>query len=208
MKIKLLVVAAATVMAGSAMAQSAFEGFYGQLGVGYESTSVKFSGGTVDSTSYSASANNSNSFSGVIGVGGYIPVSSSFLMGVGIEYNPIPSSSANATVTVSGATPDIISYKKKSSYNIFLSPAIVIEKDKLAYAKVGYTGATIQADGNNTNYTGYSLGLGYKQIIDGGLYGFGEFNYAAYSSQIDGPGLTGTNKPSAINVMVGIGYKF
>ena len=34
MKIKLLVAAAATIMAGTAMAQSAFEGAYGQLGIG------------------------------------------------------------------------------------------------------------------------------------------------------------------------------
>lgn len=209
MKKKLLVAALFTVVGTGAMAQSAFEGAYGQIGIGYESTSVNFSGGTVGGVGYSASANNSNSFSGVIGVGGYFPVTSTFLMGIGIEYNPIPSSSANATITVpslglSGTT----SYKKKDSYNIFVSPAIAIEKDKLAYAKVGYTGATIQADGENTNYTGYSLGLGYKQIIDGGLYGFGEVNYAAFSSQNDGTGLTGTNKPSTMNVMVGIGYKF
>jgi hypothetical protein len=41
MKIKLLVAAAATVVASSAMAQSAFEGAYGQLGVGYQSSKGK-----------------------------------------------------------------------------------------------------------------------------------------------------------------------
>jgi len=40
MKNKLLVVIATTLIAGSAMAQSAFQGFYGQVGVGYENNRV------------------------------------------------------------------------------------------------------------------------------------------------------------------------
>jgi opacity protein-like surface antigen len=214
MKIKLLVAAAATVVASSAMAQSAFQGFFGQVGVGYEAASTSFTGGTVEGTSYSASANNSNSFAGTVAIGAYFPVSGSFLLGVGAEYSPIPGSSANVTLSIPAADPSTYSgtWKKKNSYNLFVSPAIAIDKDKLAYAKVGFTGANIDAtiDGstNTTSYTGYSLGLGYKQIIQGGLYGFGEVNYAAYSSKSDGDGFSGTNKPTATNVLVGVGYKF
>jgi outer membrane immunogenic protein len=198
------------------IAQSAFEGFYGQVGVGYESTSVKFSGGTQASVGpYNISSNNSNSFTGVIGIGGYFPVTKSFLMGIGAEYNPIPSSSADYTVNL----PSIpfsytASYKKKNSYNIFLSPALVIDKNKLAYAKVGYTGLsseqTVLGEKTTSNFTGYSLGLGYRQVIQGGLYGFIETNYATYSSKQDTnvDGATGTNKPTTMNAIVGIGYKF
>jgi outer membrane protein TolC len=78
MKIKLLVAAAATVVASSAMAQSAFQGFFGQVGVGYESASTSFTGGTVSGTGYSVSSNNSNSFAGTVAIGGYFPVSGSF----------------------------------------------------------------------------------------------------------------------------------
>jgi len=214
MKIKLLVAAAATVVASSAMAQSAFEGFFGQVGIGYESASTSFTGGTVSGTGYSVSADNSNSFAGTVAIGGYFPVSGSFLLGVGAEYSPIPGSSANYTISVPAASPSTYSgtWKKKDSYNLFVSPAIAIDKDKLAYAKVGFTGANIDStyagSSETTGYTGYSLGLGYKQIIQGGLYGFGEVNYAAYSSKNDGGGFSGTNKPTATNVLVGLGYKF
>lgn len=194
----------------NAMAQSNFEGVYGQLGLGYESVSVKFTGGrTEDGFVYNGSGDNSNSFSGVIGVGGYFPLTTTFLMGVGVEYNPIPSSSSNVTISVPSVNfSETTKYKKKSSYNVFLSPAIAIEKDKLAYAKIGYTGLGIEVEGDKENYKGYSLGLGYKQIINGGLFGFGEVNYSAYSSKSDGDGLTGSNKPKVMNVMVGLGYKF
>ena len=46
MKIKLLVAAAATVVASSAMAQSAFQGFYGQVATGYENNNVSNLNGT------------------------------------------------------------------------------------------------------------------------------------------------------------------
>jgi outer membrane immunogenic protein len=197
-------------------AQSAFQGFYGQVGIGYESTSVKFSGGTQASVGpYNISANNSNSFTGVIGVGGYFPVTQSFLMGIGAEYNPIPSSSADYTVTLPAVPLTYsASYKKKNSYNIFLSPALVIDKNKLAYAKVGFTGLsseqTVLGEKTTSNFTGYSLGLGYRQIIQGGLYGFIETNYATYSSKQDTnfDGATGNNKPTTMNAILGVGYKF
>jgi outer membrane immunogenic protein len=210
---KLLVAAAVAGLAGAVNAQSAFEGGYGQIGVGYESSSLSFSGGALTSgtssgRAYSASAGDSNSFSGVIAVGGYFPVSKSFLLGIGAEYSPIPASSANYTITVpSNGASGTGTYKKKDSYNIFLSPALVIDKNKLAYAKVGYTGTNVEIDNATTSYTGYSLGLGYRQIIQGGLYGFIESNYASYSSK-NVEGATGTATPSAMNVLLGVGYKF
>ena len=195
------------------MAQSAFEGLFGQVGIGSESSSVSFTGGTVIGRSYSATGDNSNYFVGAVGVGTYFPVTSSFLLGVGAEYSPIPGSNANYSISVPSASyTGTGTYKKKDYYNLFISPAIAIDKDKLAYAKVGYTGVNIETSSggitDTSRYTGYSLGLGYKQIIQGGLYAFGEVNYAAFSSQSDGSGFSGTNKPTVTNVLVGLGYKF
>jgi outer membrane immunogenic protein len=214
---KRLVFAVGIAMASMhANAQSTFEGFYSQVGAGYESVSVKFSGGTQTGFGpYTISSENSNSFTGAISVGGYFPVTQSFLMGVGAEYNPIPSSSADYTVTVpSQSLTYSASYKKKNSYNIFLSPALVIDENKLAYAKVGFTGLsseqTVLGEKTTSNFTGYSLGFGYRQILQGGLYGFIETNYATYSSKRDTnfDGATGTNKPTTMSAIVGVGYKF
>lgn len=189
---RLLVATLFAASATGAFAQSAFEGFYGQAGVGYESSSTSFSGGSVQGFPYSVSANNSNSFAGTVGIGAYFAVTSNFLLGIGAEYSPIPSSNANFTLNVPGTNLASVpgTWKKKDSYNLFVSPAIAIDKNKLTYAKIGFTGTnielTIGGDSETTSYTGYSLGLGYKQIIQGGLYGFGEVNYAAYSSKSDG----------------------
>jgi opacity protein-like surface antigen len=214
MKKQLLLAVATTVLAGSAMAQSAFEGFYGQIGIGYESLSPSYSGGTVATTpttqtAYTASADNANGFTGNVGLGYNFALSKGFLLGIGAEYSPLESSSANYTVRIPSVNASAVSkYKKSNSYNVFLAPGIVIDKDKLVYVKVGYTGMSVKADSDTGNYTGMSAGLGYKQMISGSLYGFAEVNYAKYGDQNMGAGVTGTSNANVTNALVGIGYKF
>ena len=190
-------------------AQSAFEGAYGQIGVGYESVTPSFSGGSVYGRSYSASGSNANSFVGTATIGYSFAVTPSFLLGIGAEYSPFAGTKANYTVTVPGIASATGQYNKENSYNIFISPGLVIDKDKLAYAKIGYTGASVKSEGGDTtNLSGYSLGLGYKQIISGGLYGFGEINYASYGNANVGGPFSGTFSANSANALVGLGYKF
>ncbi len=229
MKIKLLVAAAATLLASSAMAQS-FEGAYGQVGIGYEnvtpslslgSMSVTGSGSLVGNYPYSSSISNSNSFTGAVGLGYNFAVTKDFLLGIGAEYNPIEGESANYSASNSTLGTTNGSWKKQNSYNIFLSPATPIGKDALLYGKIGFTGASVKSTASGisdtTNLTGYSLGAGYKQFISGGLYGFGEVNYASYSNKNSSESTsvstytlsqTSTFSANVFNVMVGIGYKF
>ena len=239
MKKNLLAVALLSVTATGAMAQSAFEGAYGQLGIGYGNVSPSVSNVTISGSAggttltnfpLSSSVGNSNDFTGTATIGYNFGVTKDFLLGIGAEYSPFASSSSNVTANYgpdgSGAWyRATTTFKIENSYNIFLSPAIVIDKDKLAYAKVGYTGASANTAGQTVNLNGYSLGLGYKQIISGGWYGFGEVNYAAYGNQnlstsynsVVTVGGTTYNVPTTakatvsantMNVLVGVGYKF
>lgn len=220
---KLLVAAAVAGLVGTANAQSAFEGFYGQVGVGYESISPEGNGASVNwggtTYNFSQSFDQANSFNSTITAGYNFAVSKDFLLGIGAEYSPLNGSSANYSFSNASAGTVSGSYKKLNSYNLFLSPTVVIDKDKAAYFKVGYTGAAIKdnADGSTVNYTGYSLGLGYKQIISGGLYGFGEVNYANYGDKTQTQsGRSGSTNwsstvssgASSMNFMVGVGYRF
>lgn len=129
------------------------------------------------------------------------------MLGIGAEYSFLPTSQANLTDTDGGVTLTE-KYKNQNTYNIFLSPGIVISKDSLAYAKVGYTGTSYknESEGITDNLQGYSLGLGYKQIIRGGLYGFAEGNYFSYNNKTTACGskLSG----NSMNLLVGVGYKF
>ena len=216
----------ATFSSMQANAQSKFEGAYGQLGVGYENVSPTFnsSGLTVSGLGtlpINTTVSNQGSVTGVVGVGYMAGLTKDFLLGLGVEYSPFAGQSGNYSYGITGVGTQTGTYQKQNSYNVFLSPATPIGQDGLLYGKVGFTGASIKAtesgSSNTTNYTGYSLGVGYKQIIQGGLYGFGEVNYISlgnttntYSGVVSGRTYSYSNTSSAnsYNAMVGIGYKF
>lgn len=225
MKTKLLVAVASTVLATSAMAQSAFEGAYGQLGIGFDNNTTSSSNITVNGGApFSAPGASGGSFAGVVGLGYNFAVSKQFLMGIGADYGFINSGKfygSNADIQNAG-------FQVTNRYNLFVTPGYIIDKDKLAYLKVGYSnqnvkvfdGASDSATQGQTiaqgNASGYVLGLGYKQMIAGGFYGFGEANYYNYGgvpstskTLSDGNVVTNYNpKSNAYQFLVGVGYKF
>jgi len=231
---KLLFLIATTLIATSASAQSAFEGFYGQVGVGYESNSLNSNTGTLSVPGFSVSVPASNfsgsGFSGAIGAGYNYSVMPQFLLGIGVDFNPLSVSTSSGPIINSG-TPSLTSFKFSNRLNIFLTPGYEIDEAKLIYLKAGYSMEKVQSntpassDGfttamnNSTNARGYILGLGYKQLVDKNIYIFGEGNYMSYS-QINIPNsgtaqggggalsVTQAGTPSAYQFLVGVGYKF
>ena len=104
-------------------------------------------------------------------------------------------------------------------YSVYLAPGYVIDKDKLVYAKVGYTGATIGLNGpslpySTVNLTGYTLGVGYKQMVTQSIYLLGEFNYAGFSNKTatvttsTGTNVTAPFGGTGMDFLVGVGYRF
>lgn len=223
MKKNLLVAALLSVAATGTMAQSAFEGAYGQLGIGFDQNSVSSSTATVNGLSGVAlPSTDAGSFSGVVGLGYNFSVAKDFLLGVGADYGFLPSSGTNGTNS-NGTFQSKISNR----YNVFVTPGYVLAKDKLAYLKAGYSSQTVKVtDQSNigTNgetmgsgsASGYVLGLGYKQMVASGFYGFGEANYYSYSgAQFGSTTLSNGDatssfspKSSAYQFLVGVGYKF
>lgn len=215
----------ATFSSMQANAQSKFEGAYGQIGVGYENITPTFNSSGlniagVGTAPISTNVSSQGSVMGVVTIGYMMPINKDFLLGIGAEYNPFNSQSGNYNYGIGSARVSG-TYQAQNQYNIFLSPATPVGTDGLLYGKVGYTGASIKATEAGTssteNLTGYSLGLGYKQIIQGGLYGFGEVNYLSYSNKTNSySGTSGgyaysysmTQSANVFNAVVGIGYKF
>ena len=166
----------------------------------------------------------------------------------------IPVTSANAagsTAIDPGAslTYNGMSMQLSNRFNLFITPGYAIDKDKLVYLKAGYSQVTAQynrntsltrttangvsstspATGGNqsSNQGGYLLGIGYKQVITKGLYGFVEGNYMGYSApsytfsttnSLDrSRGVTATSTRTGVTsfaslntfqVLVGLGYAF
>lgn len=189
---------------------------------------------TAASGTSSSSVNDVTTGTANISAGYNWGINSNYVLGLRATYYPGASSAASGSFTTSTAAlaspvpvaagttlgaPAPISYNVKNLYSIVLTPGYAIDKDRLVYAKVGYTGATIGLNGptlaySTTNLTGYSLGVGYKQMISQSLYLLGEFNYAGFSNKTvtltntSGVNLTGTFGGSGIDFLVGVGYRF
>ena len=220
-----LVIALAT-LATSSFAQSKFEGFYGQIAVGYESISPTLTNtpiavsGSSSTIPLATSISSTSGATGNVALGYTASINKDFTLAIGAEYYPINSQSGNYTSTLAGKTSSG-TYQKQNVYNIYLAPGMNVGTDGLAYFKVGYTGASIkstQGSASSTeNLSGYSLGLGYKQFFTGNWYGFGEANYFSYGNSVDNqraPASTRTLSWSTTlnanvyNLLIGLGYKF
>ena len=269
MKIKTLIVGIGFIsLTAPALAQSVFTGFYGQVSTGYESNQLGSSSGRtteIPNNNTDIKLNGaSQNFGGaplVLGAGYYWQASNKWLIGVGADYSALSQTSstvpfnitnasgnttivAGSTVTANGA-----SIKLYNRFNLFVTPAYAIDKDKLVYLKAGYSQVTSQlnransstrtlngvsttsasAGGNqSSNQGGYLVGLGYKQMIMSGLYGFVEGNYMGYSApsytyttatrpiiELHGVSSTGarTNDRNfaslnTYQLLIGVGYAF
>ena len=221
---KLLVTAAVTSLIGTVNAQSAFEGAYGQLGVGYDNNNVSSSSLFSNTTRVTTDSTNFGNFAGVVGLGYNFAINKQFLLGVGADYGFMSSSLSKASAQFSNT----VGYKISERYNIFLTPGYVLDKDKLAYLKVGYSSQSLKSTDETPssasrgesigsgNANGYVLGLGYKHMIRSGFYGFGEANYFNYSGASFASTRLSTAeiisnfspKSSAYQFLVGVGYKF
>jgi len=215
-----------------AFAQSQFVGAYGQISTGYENNQV--SSAQLIGKGYGATPNTTNSVtinSGsaplVLGLGYLFPVQNNFTLGLGVDYSTLTQETSSAAFyypTIKNSPSFDYKFTISNRFSIFATPGYAIDKDKLAYAKLGYSSQSVQysqtnccsSPSNKAQVGGYVLGLGYKQLITSGLYGFVEANYYAYakpslsSTYTDEGGGTVSSNPnmSAYNLLLGLGYRF
>ena len=231
MKKNLLAAALLTVAATGAMAQSKFEGAYGQVGVGFSSVTPSLTnsvlrppaGNTPSSYTYNTSIDSTNSFTGAIGLGYTFAVAPKFTIGLGGDYSPFNGNSGNFTQTNSSLSPSSSTYswKQKQSFDLYIAPGFEVTPDGMLYGKFGYAATSISyATSGSQNLSGYLVGLGYKQFITSGFYGFIEGNYTSYGEQTLtatgawNSGTTGTYtntakfSANAFTGLIGVGYKF
>ena len=216
----------------AAFAQSQFVGAYGQVSTGYENNRV--SSAQLTGTSYGGTPNTTNSVSTtsgsaplVLGLGYLFPVQNNFTLGIGIDYSALTQETSPAAFyypTIINSPNYDYKFTISNRFSIFASPGYAIDRDKLVYAKLGYSTQSVQysqtnccsSPSNKAQVSGYVLGLGYKQLITSGLYGFVETNYYAYakpslsSTYTDEGGGTVSSNPniSAYNFLLGLGYRF
>lgn len=221
-----LALALAGVFSVNANAQSAkanaWEGFYGEAAVGYAVFTPTVNNATIALTPtvsrpVTTSTNNLNSAINKVVLGYNYGINDKYTLGIAASYAIGASSAASGNFTVNGQTKSF-QYQLKNIWSVTLNPGYAIDKDRLVYAKVGATGNTMGLNGataayQTQNFTGYVLGLGYKQMVTQSIYLLGEVNYASLSSKTgtlatsSGP-ITANLGGSGYDFVVGIGYRF
>lgn len=232
MKAKLFLGCSGLFFSYAVIAQSQFVGAYGQISTGYENNRV--SSAQLTGTPYGGTPNTTNSVSTnngsaplVLGLGYLFPVQNNFTLGIGVDYSTLTQETSPAAFyypAINNSPSFNYQFTISNRFNIFATPGYAIDRDKLVYAKLGYSSQSVQysqtnccsSSSNKAQVSGYVLGLGYKQLITGGLYGFVEANYYAYakpslsSTYTDDGGGTVSSNPnvSAYNLLLGLGYRF
>ena len=196
----------------------AWQGPWAHAGVGAANFVPGFSGGQyMGAYPYSATKNDLNTVIGSISAGYTFALSGPWTLGIGASLIPGTSTSASYSVAITtprGTSTGPGTYNVANVYGFTLQPGYAIDKDKLVYAKVGYSGATANTNSDtfgtaSSGLSGYALGLGYKQVITTGLYGFVEFNYAKYNNvTVPYSQLSGTINATGMDVVLGLGWKF
>ena len=222
-----LLAIALTTLATSSFAQSKFEGFYGQIAVGYESISPTLTNtpiavsGTSSTIPLATSISSTSGATGNVALGYTASVTKDFTLAIGAEYYPFNSQSGNYSSKAKGGNGTSGTYQNQNVYNIYLAPGMNVGTDGLAYFKVGYANNSFKSSSGSVSQTqnlnGYSLGLGYKQFFAGNWYGFGEANYFSYNNVTETTNVkvgsynlrfSDTVGMNVYNFLVGVGYKF
>ena len=202
MKMKLLVAAAATVVASSAMAQAnPFEGFSAGVNVSAvgASTQLNVPGQTIKFGEQSIVPS--------LEVGYMYGVTKEFALGVTATYD---------LTNTNAGTFGPVQFKAKDHYSINLKPGYVFNNSSMVYAIVGYNSIKGEASGagfsQSQNNSGIGVGLGLQFLVDKNIYIKAEAQQITFSSkniQVTGIDTTGlSSKGSATLGTIGIGYKF
>ena len=161
--------------------------------------------------------------------GGYnFEINPKILLGVGVELSA--SDSHNNVTTdlyftgTASSPPVLLGTTENESHlwgrvNVFISPGYVISKDKLVYTKLGISHMGMflfngEPPSITNTYTGYLVGLGYKQVYKENLYRFGEINYYNYPLEGETFTLDAANFSTietsydSLIIIVGFGYLF
>jgi opacity protein-like surface antigen len=182
-----------------------FEGFALSAATGYQNYQTKNDSWTPTSLSMETI----NNYGAPLWLGGEYTwsMSDKYTLGFGIETNALSTSEGSWALrgsTSAGTT------KVTSMTNLYVKPGMVLDKDSLIYAKLGYTsGKWTVSDGSSDTSTGFSIGLGYRQDFSKTLFGFGEFNsFSGKTLDETGTGVTYKSTTTGTNLLVGVGYRF
>ena len=216
----------------SAQAESQFEGWYGQAGVGANEPNLNLSSTPlVNSTppyshSITTHVTNSSNLSGVITVGYLKTIRDAFLFGVSLDAHPFVSPANSYALAISQPVITVNGeFQNQSNYALSMTPTWQISPSSMTYLKLGYVwgsvaknctttrnGASVAAS-QTINLSGTNVGIGFRHILSGQIYAYTELNAVYKNDNVQtntspAGSYTATSGGSYYNAIFGIGYRF
>ena len=201
-----------------AQSKSFFEGFYADFALGYRSVNTQTSsnlslnGAIVPSTlSTSTPTNTVTAYT----LGYNFTFAKSYILGIGANLSPASGQAQQVQVRALNQNISLPGIKPLYNYGIFITPGVDLGNG-MAYLKAG-TQTQVNNSNTSSNFYGYLLGLGYKQIVYQSVYLFGEADYASYSTQTATKAIATsgrminasvTSTPQGSRFLIGVGYQF
>ena len=163
---------------------------------------------------------------GAVDVGYSIPLSDSFLIGIGVSHTP---GEANISKADDAADAADITIKAEDFYTYYIQPTISVSENSAVFVKLGKSDADLKITGDYTGtasseLSGNSYSLGTKTMFSSGMYFSAEAGYSDYDNifvndigNVDtanergsSNGVTGDAKadPSTAFGQFSVGYKF
>jgi len=201
-----------------AQSRSNFDGLFTDIGLGYRdanaatTSTLTLNGSQIPST---LNLGQPSSTVGVLTVGYNFPLSSKFELGVGANISPGSGQAQQIQVKALNQTISLPGNKPLYNYGLFLTPGLVIA-DGLLYLKAGIQ-TQVNNNNINPNFDGHLFGLGYKQLIYGTIYLFGEVDYISYQTQtttktlilpVGAINASVTTRPQGARYLIGLGINF
>ena len=181
-----------------------FKGFALEVSGGYQNTdsngdsSPKIDGvsqtGIASSTGLTTSGFDDSDSIYAIGGSYNFSIDEKYLLGIGFDYNLNDIDVGTSKLTnhgPGGITIDWNEYELKDLFSVYIKPQLVIDEDKLIYAKLGYVSADLSIISGDSEYVsssnesmhGYTVGAGYKQAFSQSFFGFFEVHYTQFAEE-------------------------
>ena len=209
-----------------------FKGFALEVSGGYQNTdsngdsSPKSDGVTIPRMTTSGFDDSDSIYA--IGGSYNFSIDEKYLLGIGFDYNLNDIDVGTSKLTnhgPGGITIDWNEYELKDLFSVYIKPQLVIDEDKLIYAKLGYVSADLSIISGDSEYVsssnesmhGYTVGAGYKQVFSQSLFGFFEVNYTQFAEGSALANYKGLGPDYTVSsdvdidfyaAKVGIGYQF
>ena len=161
---------------------------------------------------------------GSVDIGYSIPLSDTFLVGVGVSYTPGEAEISKADDAADAAD---ITIKAEEFYTYYIQPTISVSENSAIFLKIGSSEADLKITGDYTgtassSMSGETFSLGTKTMFSSGMYVSAEAGFSEYDNiQVNDIGTAETNDatdtdgsgdakadPSTAFGLFSVGYKF